>query len=324
MAIRKRLTRYNLGVISEQFQPPYNNLAKSIYVTEGEVIAAAITVGHRNPEHWKTYLNTKYARDDILSRVHFVRAFLDFDQDSNIHHTDLFTQSDPTEKGFINYRLGMIFTKLVAHRLLNTPWLVHYSWLHKNGEVAVAGKSSPDLLGFNAVNQEWSSIEAKGRSQGLPNSVLTTAKTQAQEVTHVNGIALSRHIGGGIYRKGKSKLAFKWRDPEPKGDVKLTMTSTALKNYYAGIFQLYDMKDDDDLQAALGDHVKLSPSLLDLRSLLMSPIERPFDQYIALLRIIQTEAIDTRKTRQADVTVLPEEVNEEIIQDDGLIIISSN
>ena len=102
------------------------------------------------------------------------------------------------------------------------------------------------------------------------------------------------------------------------------MTSSALKNYYAGIFQLYDMKDDDDLQAALGDHIKLSPSLLDLRGLLMSPTERPFDQYIALLKIIQTEAIDRRKTRQADVTFLPEEVNEEIIQDDGLIIIPSN
>lgn len=323
MAIQKRLTRFNLGVISEDFTTPYHQLAKSIYVTESEVLSAAVTVGHKNPDHWKLYLKDKYAKDDILSRIHFVRAFLDFSQGGSIHHTELFSQSDPTEKAFINYRLGMLFMKLVAHKLLNIPWLVHYSWLHHNGEVAVATKSSPDLLGYDALNSEWSSIEAKGRSRGLSNSVLVTAKTQAQQVTHINTIQVSRHIGGGIYRKGKSRLAFKWRDPEPEGEVKLTINGTAFKNYYAGIFRLYDLQDDPELRAAFGSYVRLSPSLLDLKDLLQSPRELNFDQSVKFLKMIQSEAVERRAKAEFTEKGKQDDMPIENVQDDGVIILGA-
>lgn len=44
---------------------------------------------------------------------------------SRLRRTTAAKTLDPTEKGAVNYFLGMTFCKLFAAKLLHTPWLLH-------------------------------------------------------------------------------------------------------------------------------------------------------------------------------------------------------
>ena len=291
MPIRPRIRTTNLPVASIGFQ---KTLPRGLKLAEADVIWAAITVGHRNPLHFRWYAESQNGFQDILSRLHFVRAYLDFSDPSIIKFTDLFDASDPTEKGFINYRLGMMFMKVAAENFLSTPWCVHYAWMKQNGEATTPTKSSPDLLGYDPSLSEWRSLEAKGRNGSLSNDDLLKAKTQAEQVTHVNNQPVVAHIGGGTYRVG-NQLRFKWQDPEPRGKIKLTCPVDAIRNYYAGVFYIYDTWDRFDWKDILGFDFKLSGTLLDLRGILKSDKEVSFQEVSEILKVIQDSSLANRE-----------------------------
>ena len=64
-----------------------------------------------------------------------------------LHATAAFKNLDPSERGAINYFLGMIVYKLIAAKLLDTPWLLHLDVYHSRLRPELRNGSRPDLVG---------------------------------------------------------------------------------------------------------------------------------------------------------------------------------
>lgn len=92
------------------------------------------------------------------------------------------------ERRIGSYRVGMTFAKIVAAKLLRTPWLIHVDELV---DIGMANVPNPrgrrgDLAGLDA-SRDWHVLEAKARRYGLGPKELGSAKAQAQLVTFNQG-----------------------------------------------------------------------------------------------------------------------------------------
>lgn len=135
-----------------------------------------------------------------------------------LHNSPAFDALDATEKGWINYLLGMLFTKLAAAKMLDMPWLLHFKWFQAlYPTTSLPGGSTPDFVGFNPLTQQFNVLEAKGRSSGYSNTVIDAAKAQAAQAVTLNGQPAHMHIGALLYREYGERLAMAMADPEPEG-----------------------------------------------------------------------------------------------------------
>ena len=127
---------------------------------------------------------------------------------------------DPTEKGAVNYFVGMAVCKLFASRLLNTPWLLHLDLFREQLNPSVLyGRSRPDLVGEDSSGA-WYAFECKGRSSVPSTDDRRKAKAQAQRLVRVNSTDCSLHVGAISYFR-QDELEFHWRDPGPEEAKKL-------------------------------------------------------------------------------------------------------
>ncbi len=101
-----------------------------------------------------------------------------------------YSKLDMSEKGAATYWYGMAMAKLVAETELSIPWLAHVDQLRDSGALTTSSlsKERGDLVGKDG-NNRWHVIEAKGRSNQYPVSLVTKAKNQAARVIAVNGQA---------------------------------------------------------------------------------------------------------------------------------------
>jgi hypothetical protein len=120
---------------------------------------------------------------------------------------------DPTEKGAVNYFIGMLMCKLFADKLLNAPWMLHLDVFRPALNVVLSARSRPDLIG-QRDSGEWIALESKGRISAPDANAKAKAKQQAQRVVSVAGNTPQFHIGAITYLKSEV-LQFYWRDPEP-------------------------------------------------------------------------------------------------------------
>ena len=120
---------------------------------------------------------------------------------------------DPSEKGAVNYFLGLAVCKLFAAKLLRAPWLMHLDVFRPQLNAVLAGRSRPDLVGEMQTGG-WLALECKGRLSEPGNEAKIKAKQQAQRLTSVNGTAPSLHVGGIAYFRS-DVLRFYWQDPRP-------------------------------------------------------------------------------------------------------------
>ncbi len=90
-------------------------------VTWDDVLWAAITVGR--PDRYYVFRHGDASMYEAVFRWSLVRMALEQRGFSayRLRRTIAAKTLDPTEKGAVNYFLGMIFCKLFAARLLNTP-----------------------------------------------------------------------------------------------------------------------------------------------------------------------------------------------------------
>jgi hypothetical protein len=72
---------------------------------------------------------------------------------------------DPSEKSAVSYFVGLTVAKLLAHRLLDVPWLMHLDVYRRDLQPVLHGGGKPDLVGQNGAGQ-WVAIESKGRTHG--------------------------------------------------------------------------------------------------------------------------------------------------------------
>lgn len=89
-----------------------------------------------------------------------------------------YTNLDQSEKSAVSYFLGMAQAQLSCAILLSIPTLVHLdTYLRIIGKPT--RKSRPDFLGYDPVTGMAVGVEAKGRTHGWTNKVVTDAKAQA-------------------------------------------------------------------------------------------------------------------------------------------------
>jgi hypothetical protein len=146
---------------------------------------------------------------------------------------------DPSEKGAVNYFLGLVFCKLFAAKLLDTPWLLHLDVFRPFLNPQLRGRSRPDLVGMETGSSDWHAFECKGRISAPDSTAKTNAKDQALRLVSVNGTPCRLHVGAITYFRN-DVLNVYWRDPAPKdkSKIEVTVTADAWRYYYAPVLEL--------------------------------------------------------------------------------------
>jgi hypothetical protein len=153
---------------------------------------------------------------------------------SSFRRTTAARTLDPTEKGAINYFLGLAVCKLFAAKLLSAPWMLHLDVFRPLLNPVLIGRSRPDLVGWT-TSGEWIALECKGRISKPDGPTMERAKYQATRLVSVSGVSPMLHVGGVMFF-AKDVLQFYWRDPEPEREIKnpisVTLADDAWRYYY--------------------------------------------------------------------------------------------
>ncbi len=219
---------------------PVVNGVATLTTTWDDLLWSAMTVGRPNRHYvFRHGLASKY---EALFRLSLIRMALEQKgiRRNRLCRTSAARTLDPTEKGAVNYFLGLTICKLFAAQLLNVPWMLHLDVFRPLLNPVLTGRSRPDLVG-EMVGGGWVALECKGRLS-LPDSTTKwKAKAQAQRLVSVNGAAPTLQIGGIAYFKN-DELQFFWQDPElnPKiGNPIAVETSPEIwRQYYTPILDL--------------------------------------------------------------------------------------
>lgn len=219
---------------AQNFKPhlgPQLTGAHLLSATWEELVWSAITVG--KPGIAELFSHGWYSLSDTIVRSHMVYANLR-QTSSGFEKSALYDSLDPTEKGATSYFVGMMAAKLVAARLLDTPWLFHLSRFKKSGgKLTLNGNSQPDLIGLNN-RRDWIVIEAKGRTNGFSSDALSKAKDQTRKLRKINGQFPVLRIGIQAYFSPSLEIMID--DPEEYDDDAVDIISEQrdlLRGYYS-------------------------------------------------------------------------------------------
>jgi hypothetical protein len=204
-----------------------------------EILQAAITVGR--PSWYYVFRHGNASKYEALFRWSILRMAIE-QRGTWMHElqrTSAANDRDPTEKGAVNYFLGMTFCKLFASKLLNTPWMLHVDVARPLIGFRLAGRSRPDLIGQDQNTKRWHAFECKGRGATPELSAKQKAKDQAQRIVVVNGQRCDLHIGAITYFTNEV-LRYYWRDPPPNSDepIEIPLSADMWRYYYAPALEL--------------------------------------------------------------------------------------
>lgn len=95
---------------------------------------------------------------------------------------------DGSEKGASTYWYGMALAKIIADVELGVHWLVHVDQMRDSGALTITSSTNErgDLVGRD-ISGAWHVVEAKGRSNTYPASLVAKAKRQSARITSING-----------------------------------------------------------------------------------------------------------------------------------------
>jgi hypothetical protein len=205
-----------------------------------DLLSAALTVGRPNRQYVFQY--GEASKYEALFRLSLIRMALEQAAPSarRLRRTAAAKALDPTEKGAVNYFVGMTICKLFASTLLDVPWVLHLDVFRSQLGAVLSGRSRPDLVG-QAANGGWLAMECKGRISAPSAEAKNKAKQQAQRVVSINGVAPFVSVAGISYLSGEV-LRFYWRDPAPDGprrnSIEIKSTDTDLRHCYALVLAL--------------------------------------------------------------------------------------
>lgn len=219
------------------------NGISSLTVTWDDLLWAAVTVGRPNRQY--VFRHGDASIYEAIFRWSLVRMSLEQSGPGayRLRRTNAARTLDPTEKGAVNYFLGMTFCKLFAARLLNSPWLLHLDVFRPFLNPVLTGRSRPDLLGMEHGTNRWHAFECKGRISPPGPDPKQKAKDQALRLVSVNGTPCSLHIGA-ITHFRNEVLHFYWRDPQPGGEgFEVPFDVDAWHYYYAPVMEVISGTD---------------------------------------------------------------------------------
>ncbi|MFK4431391.1 hypothetical protein COM08_15470 [Bacillus wiedmannii] len=213
----------------------------TIDLTWSEIMWAAITVGKQNLHDVYKYKN--FSMYEAIFRATMIFATLKEKKENNkLVRTDNYELLDPSEKTAISYFQGLMTSKLLAQKLLDTAWLMHLDVYDKvHIPTMVAGtKSRPDFMGRNNAG-EWIVIEAKGRSNSYDKKAQEKAKDQTKKLKTIDGN--KPILGAAVQSYITSAGYFRSRidDPEEIQDDAINVQINQdkfLKLYYGPIIKL--------------------------------------------------------------------------------------
>lgn len=214
---------------------PVVNGTSSLTVSWEKLIWAALTVGRPNRRY--VFRHGSASVYEALFRLSLVRMSLEQSGPRGrvLRRTEAAKSLDPTEKGAINYFLGMAVAKLFAAELLEVPWMLHLDVFRPDLNAVLAGRSRPDLVGQDASGR-WVALECKGRVSPPQEDAKAKAKEQARRVVSIDGASPTFAIGAITYFRN-DVLQFFWRDPKPdqiaKSRFSINATDTMWDHYYA-------------------------------------------------------------------------------------------
>ena len=282
---------------SISFPGTVGSLPREVAFSKTKLLWSCITVGRPDKSSVKHF--EQFARFEMLYRWNMIQASMDFSSTSNlIHNSPAFRNFDPSEKGSVNFFLGMVILKLCADLVLDTPWLVHASLFKtKGGSLPlVAGKSCADLLGFSNSYGGWGVFEAKGRNSGVDTKLIEKAKDQATNIASVNGARPWIYVASTLYRIGSNKqLGFYWEDPNPpdgKPTIHLEGDRDTWWQYYLPIRELvreYD-RDPSSFEQQFGFRIELNKQVHEL----VSELDNNNPKFELALERLQTWSRDAR------------------------------
>ncbi len=239
-----------IDYVSEGFPigSPVINGPDVLRTSWNELLWAALTVGRPNRQYFFRHGNASIY--EAIFRLSLTRMALEQSGPTarRLRRTEAAKTLDPSEKGAVNYFLGMTLCKLFSARLLHAPWLLHLDVFRPQLNPVLRGRSRPDLVGQTDSN-DWVTIESKGRISPPSPDAKDKAKQQAQRLVSVNGRAPSFHIGGITYFRN-DVLQFFWRDPEPnsrqrKTPIKVDLEDNTWGYYYLPVFELVRSRPED-------------------------------------------------------------------------------
>gem|GEM_PF-5507666 len=201
---------------------------------QDDLYRAALTVGKGSFD--EVFRIPYYSKYEIEFRIDMVRAFLNLEGE-HVKRSEAFYLLDPSEKGAINYFIGMIFSQLIATSRLNVIWLVHLDSYDKNQlEYTGENRKRPDFIGIRN-DEERIVLESKGwmtkKNDGIRNAL-----RQLRAVLSVEGEQNILKVASILYERS-SQLYLDIIDPKEKGLIKIFAgKSDYLKDYYSRVFNL--------------------------------------------------------------------------------------
>lgn len=224
---------------------------------------AAITVGR--PNRYYIFRHGEASFYEMIFRASLLRMALTSSAGARrFFRTPLFKSLDPSEKGAINYFLGLTMCKLYAEKQLGVPWLLHLDVFRDlNPVLRTSARSRPDMVGRRA-DDNWVAFESKGRVAQPDSKTKTKAKEQSRRVVRVLGRRVTGHYAGISYFNNDTLNLFV-QDPPPleEGDangINIKGTDdTFFETYYAPFIEF--LRSSDSRKAVVPE--TLSP---DIRS----------------------------------------------------------
>jgi len=161
--------------------------------------------------------------------------------------SDRFSSLDSSEKGVTSYWYGMALAKIIADSELGIPWLAHVDQMRNSGALTTSSGSNErgDLVG-RGPNGDWHVVEAKGRSNSYPASLVAKAKSQSARVISINGQppATTSACITSLFTQPISVLL---DDPPPdykeNGEDWQINEKDFFRQYYRGIINYLNMSD---------------------------------------------------------------------------------
>ena len=254
---------FNIGLKSSHF-PPGTRLPTSFQFSKSKLAWAALTTGKPNKAAVKRHKG--FSHHEMLFRWNLVLSSFNLKRtDGYLENSVLFNDMDPSEKGGANFFHGMAFAKIAAQELLDVPWLAHYSWYKKTGQISwQPSRSTADLIGLQVSSGKHIVLEAKGFNGSSYAAKLEKAVKQAKQNYYVNGSACKLHIGSVLYReKSTNKLAMVWEDPasdQQAGTLELEADRDFWREYYSAVLDLYLLQKDspDRFETIFGFRLNLA------------------------------------------------------------------
>jgi hypothetical protein len=209
-------------------------------VTWDDILWAAVTVGR--PDLLHVFRHGEASVYEAIFRWSMVRMALQQrgPRGQKLVRTDAFKQMDPTEKGAVNYFLGLVACKLFASKLLDAPWTLHLDVFR--GELnrrLLGGRSRPDMVAQSASTRAWHAFECKGRTSVPGSAEKQKAKAQAQRLVSVGRTNCTLHVGAITFFRNDA-LEFYWRDPEPvvREPIEIPEPEFAWRVYYSPFIEI--------------------------------------------------------------------------------------